>query len=262
MKPLASIGTWRRNARTAALIGLAGAGVVGWRQPDQFYHSYLFAYLVFLGLSLGCIGLLLLHSLVGGDWGKPIRGILQAGADMIPWMALLLLPVLIGLKHVYPWTDASHFAESAAAAHKKIFFDLPFFIGRAAVYFVLWYWMGRPKQQSAGAAAAALVVYILTVSFSSFDWIMSLEPRWSSSIYGAMWIMGDALGALALAILVLARLGEASDDTSHDLGNLLLAFVNIGLAPDAGGTRRLFSRRVGAPMSCIRGPKPGTGQFW
>src|ERR1700694_118097 len=110
----------------------------------QLCRSYLFAYLVMLGIALGCLGLLLLHSLVGGEWGKASRLVLQAGADLLPWMAMLFFPLLVGVRHIYPWRDASLLATgNAAGAHKALYFNLAFFIVRAMVYFTFWIWIGR-----------------------------------------------------------------------------------------------------------------------
>ncbi len=201
----------------------------------QFFRSYLFAYLVVLGISLGCLGLLLLHSLVGGEWGKASRRVLQAGADTMPWLGALFIPVLLGLRHIYPWMDpALRMSESFTSGHKQIYFYLPFFVLRAVLYFMLWSWMGIRQSRTTKGSAVGLLLYVLTLSLASFDWIMSLEPQWSSSIYGIMLMVGDALSALAFVVLVLnwqERTGHArkkvSEDTAHDLGNLLLAFVML-----------------------------------
>ncbi len=122
----------------------------------QFCRSYLFAYLVFLGLALGCLGLLLLHALVGGEWGKASRRILLAGADTLPWLGVLFIPVLLGLRHIYPWMDhADVVADSFTAGHKRIYFGVPFFVLRAILYFVLWTWMGYRQHRTRKGARSA-----------------------------------------------------------------------------------------------------------
>lgn len=196
----------------------------------QLFHSYLFAYLVFLGIALGCLGLLLVHSLTGGEWGKASRGALQAGADTLPWLALLFVPILFGLRQIYPWMNPARLAGSEALAHKQFYFQPSFFVLRAIVYFFLWSIIARRQRRSAAGSGVGLLIYVLTVSFASFDWVMSLEPQWSSSIYGAMLMVGDVLSALAFVILVLSRRAAAEpipEDVAHDLGNLTLAFVML-----------------------------------
>jgi len=201
----------------------------------QLCCSYLFAYLVILGIALGCLGLLLLHGLVGGEWGKASRRILQSGANTIPWLGVLFVPVLLGLRHIYPWMDPVQLMNgSYSAGHKQLYFHVPFFILRATLYFVLWSWMGSHQRRTTRGSAIGLLLYVLTVSWASFDWMMSLEPQWSSSIYGAMIMIGDVLSALAFVPLVLnwqarhaKKPSEVPADTTHDLGNLLLAFVML-----------------------------------
>ena len=201
----------------------------------QLCRSYLFAFLVVLGIALGCLGLLLLHSVVGGEWGKVSRRILQAGADTLPWLGVLFIPVLLGLRHIYPWMNPAQLMNDAyAAGHKRFYFQVPFFVLRAVLYFILWSWMGHRQRRATRGSAVGLLVYVLTVSWASFDWVMSLEPQWSSSIYGAMLMVGDVLSALAFVVVVLTWRSQAKEDrsevpadTTHDLGNLMLAFVML-----------------------------------
>jgi len=201
----------------------------------QFCRSYLFAYLTVLGIALGCLGLLLLHSVVGGEWGKVSRRVLQAGADTLPWLAVWFIPILLGLHHIYPWMDPSRMSRDAfSAGHKQIYFQVPFFVLRAILYFAVWSWLGHRQRWTDKGSGVGLLLYVFTVSFASFDWAMSLEPQWSSSIYGAMLMVGDVLSALAFIIVALNRPSFGTkgrdfipEDTVHDLGNLLLAFVML-----------------------------------
>src|SRR5437868_10937181 len=104
------IGRWQRNS---LLVGVAGvllavlALLLDWQ---QFLRSYLFAYLYWTGMGLGCLAILLMHHVVGGKWGMLIRRLCEAGARTLPLMALLLIPVLFGIHSLYPWAgpDALH----------------------------------------------------------------------------------------------------------------------------------------------------------
>ena len=94
--------------------------------------------------------------------------------------------------------------------------------------------MAKSQRKNAKNGAVGLLLFVLTVSFASFDWVMSLEPQWSSSIYGVMLLVGDVLSALAFVVLILNKQSHAgesestvSEDTAHDLGNLMLAFVML-----------------------------------
>src|SRR5687768_12592697 len=92
------------------MAGVVGAGLCALGaalEPPQFYRSYLVGYTFWVGIGLGCLALLMLHHLVGGTWGLAIRRPLEAGALALPLMALLFLPVALGMRKLYPWTQPS-----------------------------------------------------------------------------------------------------------------------------------------------------------
>lgn len=189
-------------------------------------QSYLFAYMFWFGMGLGCLGVLLLHRLAGGAWSSMIRPYLEAGARTWPVLALLFLPVALGLPLLYPWTRPEVVAADPILAHKHVYLNAPFFLARAAAYFVVWFFVERLPP------APAFLVYFLAASFCATDWTMSLEPLWYSTMYGAMAVVGQGLGAMALAVGAVAALGDRraaegppSRHAFLDLGNMLLAFV-------------------------------------
>jgi hypothetical protein len=213
----------------------------------QFFHSYLLAFVVYLSLALGSLALLMLHYLTGGMWGLAIRRMLEACSRTLPLMPVLALPLLFGLSENYPWARQGEAHDNEAHA---IYFSMPFFLGRAALYFAIWLlimyllntWsaahdstgdvaLSRKAQQFSGPG---LVLYGLTVTFSAIDWVMSLDDHWSSTIFGPIIAMGQMLPAIAFAIAVCTLLaarqplaGIATPDLWNDLGNLLLAFVML-----------------------------------
>lgn len=251
--PALSVKRWQPLALGVGLVGLAGALLGFYLDPAQFWRAYLLAYTFWLELALGCLGLVLLHHLVGGRWSALIRRLMETGAMTLPLLALLWLPLLLGLTTLYPWTDAEHVAHSELLQNKAGYLNLPFFIGRAVLYFAVWltlaYLLNRwslaqdqsANQQQAAALAARLrrlsalgmILFMLTTTFAAYDWLMSLEPEWFSSIYGLMFIIGAAVAGLALAIVGLRLL--AGSQLQHkvwvksfnDLGNFLLGFVMI-----------------------------------
>src|SRR5206468_12495979 len=85
------------------IASLVGALV----DTDQFFHSYLFAFLFWNGVALGCLSLLMIQHLTGGRWGLAIRRLLEAGTRTVPVLVLLFLPVVLGLKRIYPWAGAA-----------------------------------------------------------------------------------------------------------------------------------------------------------
>jgi hypothetical protein len=163
-------------------------------------------------------------------------------------MALLFVPLLFGLPDLYPWARTEVVAADPLLQQKAAYLNIPFFVARAVVYFAVWIVLGRllvtwSLQQDRTAddsltlrlqrlSGPGLALYGLTVSFAAIDWMMSLEPKWYSTIFGMMFMVSFGLAALAMAILAtrfletekpLARV--ASPDRWHDLGNLLLALV-------------------------------------
>jgi hypothetical protein len=244
----------RGRALVVGLAGLAVSGVGLLASPAQFFRSWLFAFLFWLGIAIGCQSILMIQHLTGGLWGLVIRRILEAGSRTLRYAWLLFLPVAFGLPYVFVW--ANH--ETLAADHhlheavrlKAAYLNAPFFLGRAVFYFAVWaglaYLLSRLSvQQDRGWTIAAarrlrglsgggLLLMGLTITFASVDWGMSLDPRWFSTIYGVLFMVGQALSAMALCIVVLARLaGEppleraVSAQVLHDLGKLLFAFVML-----------------------------------
>jgi len=232
------------------IVGLALSSVEAWVSPRRFYTSYLVAYLFWLGIALGSIGIVMLHHLVGGKWGFVIRRLLESGSTTLWLMAALFVPFLLGLRHMYVWARPDFVARDVILSQKLWYLNVDFFVGRAAVYFIVWIimsyclnrWSAQQDQTDNPALATrlqqfsgpGLVVLFLTSSFAAIDWVMSLEPEWYSTIYGAMLVTGQALATLAFATGAAALLAGwkplsdiASPAQFHDLGNLLLAFVML-----------------------------------
>jgi hypothetical protein len=216
----------------------------------QFFQSYLMAYMLWLGVTLGCLALGMVHQLSGGAWGVLIRRPIGAAARVIPVMTALFLPIALGVTRIYPWTNADLVAHDEALQHKQPYLNIPFFLTRAAIYFLAWnalsYFLNRwsLEQDRTGdpriarrmqmLSGGGLVVYGLTITFASFDWLMSLEPHWYSTIYGVLILGGQGLSALAFLIIVLVWLSRRPPLDQivvpahfHDLGNLMLAFVML-----------------------------------
>lgn len=239
-----------RVQQRALIIGLAGLVlcVVGAIfRPAQFLQSYLFAYLFTLGLALGSMAILMLQYLTGGDWGVVIRRILESAMRTLPWLAIGFLPIALGVRALYVWARP---AQAETLDYRTEYLNIPFFIARAILYFAVWLAMAHlldrwSREQDRGAALGwlkrlrqlsgpGLVIYAVTITFAAYDWVMSLNPEWYSTIFGMLIIGGQALSAMAFVILVatllstrepMARVFQARH--FHDLGKLLLAFVMI-----------------------------------
>jgi hypothetical protein len=213
--------------------------------PEPFFRAYLVAFLLVAGVALGSLALLSLHQLVGGQWGFVSRRPLEAAVRTVPWLPVFFLPLLLGVRRLYPWWAAE--GESELLLHKAQYLNPTFFLARALLYFALWSFFALQldkwsREQDKGErawvnrlqvlGALGMLTYGLTVTFASVDWVMSLEPEWFSTIYGLLFIVGQVLSALAFLVLVLSFLAsyepmatKLSSSHFHDLGNLILAFV-------------------------------------
>lgn len=242
----------QRVALAIGVIGLAACGAGAAASPTQFFRSYLIAFLFWFGIALGSMAILMIHHIAGGAWGAVTRRLFESGTRTLPLMALLFIPLLFGLGHLYEWAQPEHVAHDAALQHKAAYLNVPFFLVRAAIYFGAWltvsHFLNRwsleqdrtrddwPTRWLEQLSRGGLVLLGLTMTFASIDWVMSLEPHWASTIYGILILGGQVLAAMAFTIPIAALLagtpgGPLADviekEQFHDLGKLMLAFIML-----------------------------------
>jgi hypothetical protein len=201
-------------------------------QPAVLLHSYLFAWLFFLGLSLGSAGLLMLYQLTGGHWMLPLHRYLRAALAPLLALALLFIPILLGLSYVYPWARGTH-----SFADKQWYLNSAFFAVRALVALALWFLLTRAHRTASGRdprlngrSAVGLIVYFVTMTVAAVDWIGSLQPDWYSTGFGLIVTTAQGLGAFAFATSCATLAAKRSprpmgEQACGDLGKLLLALV-------------------------------------
>ena len=246
-----------RAQRSAMLVGalaLVLCALVGVRNPEatqQAFQSYLFSYVFWFSIPLGCMAILMMHHLTGGWWGYPIRRLLEAGTRTCLVMAVLFIPILLGIKKLYPWTQWAVDKPTDPSLHfKAMYLTENLFIVRAIIYFAIWlaivYLLNKwsAEQDTAGNTQMAsvleafsgpgLILWGIAVTYSAVDWVMSLEPIWFSTIYGMLFMVISALAAMAFVIFVLRLLSNSEPikdvvtlSQFNDLGNLMLAFVML-----------------------------------
>jgi hypothetical protein len=236
------------------IIGLVGliATVIGYfTDYEQFFRSYLLAFTFWIGLPLGCIGVLMIHHVGGGTWAFSIRRLLEAGSRTLPLMFLLSLPILfLGLHDLYEWTHHEVVAHDEILLHKAPYLNEPFFIIRTVFYFIVWgilaFYLNRwsllqdqttetyPTHRLQIMSGPGIVLFFLTVTMASIDWLMSLEPHWFSTIFGVIYIVGMGLmtwGFMYLVALPLSRRkpleGLITEQRLRDLGTFMLACVML-----------------------------------
>jgi hypothetical protein len=235
------------------VVALAAGAIGAFLNLDQFFRSWLIGFLFVLGLSLGSLSLLMLQHLSGGQWGLVSRRVFEAASRTLPLVALAFIPILFGLRPIFLWARPEAMQSDHILQLKAPYLNVPFFTARAVVYFAFWLlcmflltrWSAAQDRGEAAVtpedtvrfrtvSAPGLLFLVVTVTFASVDWIMSVDPHWYSTIFGLLTVVGQGLSALAFTIAVLALIaasgamaGSLSARHFHDLGKLLLAFVML-----------------------------------
>jgi len=244
----------------AALSGLAGkalgigaagaaASVAGFfLARAEFFQAYLVGWLLWYTVAVGALGFLLLQHLSGGGWGLAARRILEAAARTIPFVGLAAIPLCFGLEDLFLWADPAKVALDVALQHKTSYLNVPFFIGRTVFAIAFFSFLatflsarsvrqdesGDPnlKAKMHDVSAIGFLLYVIVNTFIGFDWLMSLDPHWFSSLYGAIFVAGEALAGMTFIILVANWLRQRAPMDAifgrklfHDYGKLLFACV-------------------------------------
>jgi hypothetical protein len=235
----------------ALLLAIVGAVT----SAEKFYHAYLFSYMWVLGMTLGSLGLLMLQHLTGGNWGIVIRRPLEAASRNIWLLAVMFIPVVLGMNHLYSgngeelgWLNSPKTGEHALSPFQQSYLTRSGYLTRAVIYFLVWIglvWIFNmwSKQQDTDRddpalrrrikqlAGPGIILYILALTFAAIDWVMSVSPHWASTIYGFIFVGGQAITAMALIIITVVMLSKSEPYSTvmkkrylHDLGKLLFAF--------------------------------------
>jgi hypothetical protein len=248
------VNTGLRKAQGAALAVAVAAGAAtafGYTAVDrsQFLQSWLLGFCVCLGLSAGALGFLLIHHLVTAKWGFFLQRPMEAAAKTLPLVALMFVPIALGMDTLYAWLSPEA-AHDHVLLKKAMWLNRTAFLGRAVLYFVLWTamafllsaWSRRQDANPAEAKALELrmrklsgigmVAFFLALTAASFDWVMSLEPKWYSTIYGALFIIGCWLLMMSFMAILMHWLSKAKPlagvigrQQFHDIGNLMFALT-------------------------------------
>ena len=231
-----------------ALLGAVACAILGPGNPKQFFFSWLVSFLFFMSLALGALFFVLIQYAAQGGWGVVLRRIGETVFSTIPVMAVLFVPLLFGLHDLFEWSHADAVEHDALLAWKSPYLNVPFFLIRAALFFVIWsfiavfYSRGSRSQDATGDhnvsarlrkfAGPAIIVMALTQTFAAIDWIMSLTPHWYSTMFGVYFFAGSWLGFIALlSVVVPAMRGAGLLDTvisrehMQDIGKFLFAFT-------------------------------------
>lgn len=249
-KAPASVGRLQQRALLVGAAALIVTALGASTSPAQFFRSYLVAYLFALGIALGSLGLLMLQHLTGGHWGIVIRRPLESATRTLPLLAVLFLPLAFGLRKIYVWAGPAAGLEKPLSKFQAGYLTVPAFLMRAAIYFTIWLvlmmllnrWSRRQDETRDTAfrrklqrlSGPGMILYVFTMTFAAIDWVMSLSPNWSSTIYGFLFVAGQVISAMALMIAVAVLLARSEPMSRvlqprhlHDLGKLLFAFIML-----------------------------------
>jgi hypothetical protein len=244
----------RRSLIVGVVFGIA-AIALAFTRPGDFYRGYLLGYMCWLGVALGSMAILMIRHLTGGGWGMVIRRILGAAMRTLPLLAILFIPVILGMHHLYVWArPLNEVADTHLREHleqiTKTYLTTNGFIIRAIVYFAIWnllsfllsMWSkqtdraGAPDntQRFKAVAGPGLILYGFTITFAVIDWVMSIDPSWISTIFGLVILIGEVLSAMCFAVVVeriLYNYRPMSEmlkpDFVHDHGKWMLTFIMV-----------------------------------
>jgi len=231
-----------------AVIGLVLTAVGYFVDAEQFFFSYLTAYVYWLTIALGGLFFTMLHHIVNAKWSVVLRRLSENIMSPIPIMAIFFIPILFGMNHLFQWSQTDIVANDHLLQAKSGYLNITFFIIRLVIYFAIWIFltvklykmslnqdiehtrdMTRKFRVISGAG---IILFALTLTFASFDWLMSLDPHWYSTIFGVYIFSGSLLAMLALlTVIVMIMAGkkilskEITPEHYHDLGKLMFAFT-------------------------------------
>jgi len=239
--------SWQTRCLIVGAIGLVITLVIGFFAPADAFAGYLVGYTFWWAIGIGSLGLMILYHLTGGAWGVMLKPAIMSGVSTVPLLAVLFLPIAFGVGVIYPWLNEEYIAEHSYLMGKKDWYlNLPFFYGRAIFYFAIWILFSlifpRPKvfpraeapSPLRGIAAVSMLVFVSTVTFAAFDWLMTLDPLWYSTIFGLLAGIGGILTAFALCTIA-SYCVEAEtlpntkpmEEVQIDVGSLQFAFIML-----------------------------------
>jgi hypothetical protein len=242
---------WRRLPVAGGMLGLFAlsfAFMIRGEHVERFYQSWLVAFLFCVSITLGALFFVLVHFAAKAGWGVVVRRLAESLAAVVPLYFVLFVPILLHLPSLYHWADAEHAAHDPVLAGKAAWLNPTMFGVRAVIYLgawsiLAWSFLTLSRRQDRtgdetltrrmiALSGPGLIVFALTLTFAAFDWIMSLDPHWYSTIYGVYWFAGSLVGVFATLILItmaLTRSGVLRQvitvEHFHDLGKLLYTFM-------------------------------------
>lgn len=188
-----------------ALFGIGAIGLiaslVGYFIDDtQFYYSYLVSFVFFTGIGLAALLMVMLHHITRSSWGVVVRRISETFASNFMIWGIFVIPVLLGIHNLYHWSHEDAVAADKILQAKSAYLNTTFFVIRQVIYFIIWGYLGYKLHKASvemdatgdwgittlmrKISAPGIPLFALSISFAGFDWLMSLDPHWFSTMFG------------------------------------------------------------------------------
>ena len=242
---------WAVIGAIVGVIGFAGSYMVASGTEggmDYLLQTYLVSFAFFLSLSLGALFFVILQHLTRAGWSVVVRRIAEVLAANVWLMAVLAIPIVLGIEHLYHWAHVGAADHDPLIAGKSGFLNTNFFIIRLAIYFSVWsilawfFYRTSVKQDSNAdpaltrrmevVSAPGMVLFALSLNFAAFDLLMSLDPHWFSTIYGVYYFSCSVLLFFAVMPKILVWLqaqgllkNAVTIEHYHDIGKFMFAFT-------------------------------------
>ncbi len=238
-------------ALIVGVLGLAGFILGAFLDPERAYYGWLAAYAFALTIVLGALCLVMIGHAMHARWIIVVRRVAESVIATLPLFVLLFVPILFGMPKLYPWFPpldhvTPHLRQNILK--KEDYLNVPFWLIRAVVYFVIWIGLGfflrrwslkqdrdpdaAPLERAVRVSAVGLVFFGLALTWAAIDWIMSLSPEWVSTIFGAYVFAGGMFGAMGLLVILVWALeragylrGAVASAHYYALGRLCLVFT-------------------------------------
>lgn len=244
---------WRKMPAIFGVLGVAGLGLGFATMGDHsanFYFSYLVSLMFWLALGLGGLFFVIIQHGTRAGWSIVVRRLAENAMVTLPALAVLAIPVVfMGAHDLYHWTHLEVVEADPMLSSKQPYLNEGSFRMRAIVYMVVWsglalmYWAWSTRQDNARDpiplthrmrwfAPLSIIFFALSLTFGAFDWLMSLDPHWFSTIFGVYYFAGCVSfihAFLALVVILLHRSGHlrgvVTPEHFHDLGKMMFAFT-------------------------------------
>lgn len=245
---LSSKGNFGTIALVVAALGLAGTIGAYLVDHERFFHAFLVGFVFWVSIGLGTLFFVMLHHLSTSRWSIVIRRIPESIMMNLPFMFIFCIPVILGMHALYHWSHADAVATDSLLQWKEPYLNSTFFVIRNVFYFAVWSWIAwslykvslaqdtNPGEEQLArmrkTSAIGMLLFAPTLTFAAFDWLMSLDPHWYSTIFGVYFFTGCFLSSLAFVTLwtIFLRGREKLNhlitaEHLHDLGKLTFGFI-------------------------------------